>query len=282
MPDAETNALRRAKTLREKINARTGIADTTVTEGVKRLLRNRGTEVAIQHEAAMHFDIYPDPIIAREEFSRMMDYGEFEVSEVDFRTVFDQFEYAEFTGNSNQVIQFDFTLQATDKFLIDLEIADNIGTGVSNAGYSGNSCSTITTRNHIMGSNYISFRKGESHKVPNVGRGIFGKDYSTGEVFLYNQVAYQTTSPSDYNAPNYTNYILGCWLEMETRYYYMYGKFYNLKTWRNGVLTRDIYPGDVNSYLDGSLIESQRGLYDIINKKMYPAPNLVYPNSYIS
>lgn len=96
MPDAETNALRRAKTLREEINARTGIADTTVTEGVKRLLRNRGTEVAIQHEAAMHFDIYPDPIIAREEFSRMMDYGEFEVEEL--YSVFKELEWIEGTG----------------------------------------------------------------------------------------------------------------------------------------------------------------------------------------
>src|SRR5574344_3141412 len=76
MPDVETNALRQAKTLREEINSRTGVADTTVTEGVKRLLRSSGNEEVIQHEAAMHLDIYPDPIIAREEFSRMMDYGD--------------------------------------------------------------------------------------------------------------------------------------------------------------------------------------------------------------
>lgn len=66
MPDVETNALRRAKTLREEINTRTGVNDTTVTEGVKRLLRSSENEVIIQHEAAMHLDIYPDPIILLE------------------------------------------------------------------------------------------------------------------------------------------------------------------------------------------------------------------------
>lgn len=276
MPDAETNALRRAKTLREEINSRTGVADTTVTEGVKRLLRNSGTEVAIQHEAAMHLDIYPDPIIAREEFSRMMDYGEFEVSEVDFRVVFDQFEYAEFTGNSNQVMSFDFILQNTDKFEIDINMANDCGTGVSNYTQSGKTCSVLSTK--VSGK--IGFRD-TGFFVDNIGRGKFSKDYSTGIISLYGQT-FQGSSPLSMGGPNYTNYIMGCWLERGSWYYYLRGKFYNLKTWRNGVLTRDIYPGDVNSYLDGSLIKSQRGLYDTINKIIYPAPNLVYPDSYIS
>ena len=98
MPDVETNALRRAKTLREEINTRTGVADTTVTEGVKRLLRSSGTEVAIQHEASMMLDIYPDPIIAREEFSRMMDYGDkISISEYD-QIYYKKYEYFDVAG----------------------------------------------------------------------------------------------------------------------------------------------------------------------------------------
>lgn len=277
MPDVETQALIRAKTLREEINARTGVNDATVTEGVKRLLRGGGDESIIQHEASTHLDIFPDPIIAREEFSRMMDYGNFEVSEVDLRTEFSYFEYAEFIGNSNQVVQFDFTLQSTDKFEIDIDMQNNCGTGVSNASKSGTTCSVLSTKN----SGKIGFRD-TGFFVNNTGRGKFGKDYNTGIISLYDQT-FQGSRSLSMGGPNYTNYIMGCWLENGTEYYYLKGKFYNLKIWSNGVLTRDIYPGNINIYWNGSLLEGdQRGLYDIINKKMYPSPNLVYPNSYVS
>ena len=66
MPDPDTIALRRSKILREQINSRTGINDLTVTDGVKRLLRSSGNEVVIRHEAAMMLDVYPDPVIIRE------------------------------------------------------------------------------------------------------------------------------------------------------------------------------------------------------------------------
>ncbi|MBP5596277.1 MAG: hypothetical protein J6Y02_12900 [Pseudobutyrivibrio sp.] len=126
MPDAETNALRRAKTLREEINTRTGVADTTVTEGVKRLLRSSGNEVAIQHEAAMHLDIYPDPIIAREEFSRMMDYGNnitighYNVTEA---TVWKRLEYLENTDRAWINTNY-FPNVVTDDGYAEFEIVD--------------------------------------------------------------------------------------------------------------------------------------------------------------
>lgn len=131
MPDVDSNALRRAKTLREEINARTGIADTTVTEGVKRLLRNSGTEVAIQHEAAMHLDIYPDPIIAREEFSRMMDYGELVVNaweNPDEQWWLDYFgieliEYVE-TFNKNEYINTDYYFTPRSRIVTDLQFKE--------------------------------------------------------------------------------------------------------------------------------------------------------------
>lgn len=75
MAEYETSALRRAKILRAKLNLYNGIDDDTVTEGVKRLLRNAGNEKLIQNEAAMMLDIYPDPDIVGIESGRLMDYG---------------------------------------------------------------------------------------------------------------------------------------------------------------------------------------------------------------
>lgn len=89
MSDVETNALRRAKTLRENINSRTGCNDETVTRGVQRLLDSSTGEVLMPHEAQTHIDIYPDPVISKEEFARMMDYqdeitiGHYNVTEED-------------------------------------------------------------------------------------------------------------------------------------------------------------------------------------------------------
>lgn len=153
MPDAETNALRRAKTLREEINSRTGIADTTVTEGVKRLLRSSGNEVAIQHEAAMHLDIYPDPIIAREEFSRMMDYGEFEVSEV--YSEFKQLEYI--SANGYSFIDTGLLSNDFDEVNIDCELSTvSIGSSLF-GGSSSNSDASVNTKTIIFVENGSRF-----------------------------------------------------------------------------------------------------------------------------
>lgn len=125
MPDVESNALRRAKTLREEINARTGMADTTVTEGVKRLLRSSGNEVAIQHEASMMLDIYPDPVISKEEFARMMDYGDVSIGHyrVTEETEYIQLEYLENPGNTKVDTGF-IPDVLTDKMHIKYAICD--------------------------------------------------------------------------------------------------------------------------------------------------------------
>lgn len=158
MPDAETNALRRAKTLREEINTRTGIADTTVTEGVKRLLRNSGTEVAIRHEAAMHLDIYPDPIIAREEFSRLMDYGEFEVSEV--YSEFKQLEYI--SANGYSFIDTGLLSNDFDEVNIDCELST---VSIGSSFYGGSDDTGSASRN----TKTVIFVENNNRFFPNIG-----------------------------------------------------------------------------------------------------------------
>ena len=80
MPD--TNAFARSKTLRQNINRYTGYNDKTVTDGVKRLIRDGGNESYKPLEAAMLLDEFPNPIITRKEFSRLMDYGDSKLMEL--------------------------------------------------------------------------------------------------------------------------------------------------------------------------------------------------------
>ena len=279
MPDVETNALRRAKTLREEINARTGIADTTVTEGVKRLLRSSGTEVAIQHEAAMMLDIYSDPIIAREEFSRMMDYGDFEVEEL--YSVFKELEWIEGTGTQ----------------YIDTNKLSNINTNVE-VSFIPNSVGSIfgvtpSSRTQYYGINLTSGKFeiywGSGSNYPKLGSYSFGNEYlidfnKNGKVYINGteMVTLSTLGNTEVFSSVYPIYLFrlsGGFTQ------YISGKMKHCKIYDSG-LVRDFVPyvKEYHYISDDSLYTEEVGLLDMLNNVFYKSmgPDQFIKGPYIS
>lgn len=301
MPDAETIALRRAKTLREEINSRTGVADTTVTEGVKRLLRNSGTEVAIQHEAAMHLDIYPDPIIAREEFSRMMDYGDFEVSEV--YSEFKQLEYI--SANGYSFIDTGLLSNDFDEVNIDCELSTvSIGSSLF-GGSSSDSAASVNTKTVIFVENNSRFWTNMGFSNQWVGESVKYKPqanvrYNVNTIMRSGlqrmsvdgvekiRGTYTGTTNSTYHVwflnLNYagTSYI-GTGANQQRGFN---GKIYSSSWLLNGVQVRNFIPYVKEYYYisDDSLCAEEAGLLDTLNNVFYKSmgPDPFIKGPYIS
>lgn len=121
---ADSNAFRRSKTLRENINRHTGYNDLTVTEGVKRLLTNVGTDKLVQNEANTMHDEFPDPMTPENEFGRLFDYGnDFHISEDIIKTYDIPLRYLE--NSSKTKVDTNFIPDVkTDKMHIIFEIVE--------------------------------------------------------------------------------------------------------------------------------------------------------------
>lgn len=267
-------ALQKSQKLLRNINKRTGVNDLDITTAVNRFLQTLGNDRLNQNEVSTLLDSYPDPRIFKNESDNLRDDTLITINAYETSITFTPYTYAEFTGN--QYVMLDFAIQGDEKFLIDMEMRNACESGVSNYNYSNNSDSILSTRT----SNYIYFRNLDSYKVPNAGRGIFGKNYNTGECILYNNVVVTDTNNRSYKKTNPGNYVIGAsYRPCDNSFSYkMTGKFYNLKVYNvRGQLIRNLYPGHIEIFHDNVLFQSENGIFDIIRSIIYPAPSLIYP-----
>lgn len=266
MSDAETIALQRSKTLRENINSRTGYNDETVTRGVQRLLDSSGSEILIPHEANTHLDIYSDPVISKEEFGRMMDYGDAELMEV--YSVYKQIEWIQATGtqyiNTNQLsginvnVEICFVPESTGSIF-----------GVTP------SASTQYYGVNLTSSNQFEIYWGTGRNYPKLGSYILGNEYildfnKNGKVYVNNTELVTLSSLGNTEVfstvyPIYLFRLSGGFTQ------YISGKIKYCKI-RDSGLVRDLVPYVKEYYYtsDDSLCSEEVGLLDILNNIFYP------------
>lgn len=155
---ADSNAFRRSKTLRENINRHTGYNDQTVTDGVKRLLTNIGTDKLVQNEANTMHDEFPDPMTPENEFGRLFDYGDINV--LYFDDVLDFFGLSAIdhieTTSGLQYIDTDYYFKPNSRIVVDMKFKEpNTQSRVFGSQCSNSSYATYAA--YINGSGYWAY-----------------------------------------------------------------------------------------------------------------------------
>ena len=263
MPD--TNAFARSKTLRQNINRYTGYNDKTVTDGVKRLMRDGGNESYKSLEADMLLDEFPNPIITKKEFSRLMDYGDSKLMEL--YSVYKQVEWIQATGtqyiNTNQLSGINVNVEIC--FIPE-----------SNGSIFG---VTPSSRTQYYGINLTSDKKfeiywGTGSNYPKLGSYILGNEYildfnKNGKVYVNNTELITLSSLGNTEVfstvyPIYLFRLSGGFTQ------YISGKIKYCKI-RDSGLVRHFVPYVKEYYYvsDDSFYSEEVGLLDILNNIFY-------------
>lgn len=278
---ADNLALIRARALRQEINTKTGIADTTVTDGVKRLLNNSGNELVIPHEAGTLLDAPPEPRIIGQTFEKLVDYGDFvlqETNKISYLTK--QLEYLESTGNKEYINTNFIPDVQTDSFKIKFKITDTASTTDSWRGVIG-----TQSKGNGSGSNfgvwYTPWNKlvlgtVYTNKIFEVTCSPFFDqtnltevdDYVTGNYKLGHKIMENSTVPLTLYYRNCPEDIIVSPGKGQSN---SYGKcrIYYLQIFRNDVLIKHYIPIHEGYVYEGSFYKTAVGMHEVIDDVLY-------------